>query len=443
MYRKIVICATVALSPNLAVGQIFSGAPKSPIASIPAVQMLVAQARGNSPDLAAARFRAHAEHAKQGPAGAMPDPRLSFLVQKSPERHVAINGGVPAHGSDPMDAQALSGVLPGMTEYSMSLGQEIPWPGKRAARENMAIQEARMSEVGEQGAFLALESNILASCLNLMVTQARKELIASQLGYWAAAEKIIKAGLDQGSGSAFEAIQAMQEQSRLKLRALELEVQLQDQCDRINELTARAQNTPIEINASILGLELPKPLLADQIAADLKHRNTEWLASGVGIVGADAFLQVAKLDRFPDLMVSAGAAKANGMPVGWMIEAGISIPLWAGRKQNKEVARAQSMRGAAESEQRGLALAIEAVSRERARSWKLAYETAKLYESELLPQGEAALEILIARFQNGGASFGTMVDALGALLKDQELRLDAIAQVHSMAIQQHGAMLSK
>jgi cobalt-zinc-cadmium efflux system outer membrane protein len=373
----------------------------------------------------------------------MPDPRLSFSVQKSPERHVAINGGTPAHGSDPMDAQALSAALPGMTEYMMTLGQEIPWPGKRAAKENMALQNAKMLDVSQQGTALALESNILASCLDLMVTKAKMDLVASQMGYWAATEKIIKAKLDQGGSSTLEAIQAMQEQSRLKLRALELEVQLQDQCDRINELTARAQNTPIEINASILGLELPKPLLADDIAADLKNRNTEWLASGVEIKGADANVQMARLDRFPDLMVAARAAKANGMPIGWMLEAGVSIPLWSGRKQNKEVARAQLMRGAAESGQKGLALAIDAASRERARSWKLAYDTAKMYETELIPQGEATLEILIAKFQTGGASFGDMVDAIKELLNDQELRLDAMAQVHNMAIQQHGAMFSK
>jgi cobalt-zinc-cadmium efflux system outer membrane protein len=372
----------------------------------------------------------------------MPDPKLSFSVQKSPERHVAISGGVP-HGSDPMDTQALSAALPGMTEYMMTLGQEIPWPGKRAAKENMALQDAKMFDVIQRGAVRVLESGILAACLDLMVTEAKIELVASQSAYWAATEKIIKAKLDQGGSSTLEAIQAMQEQSRLKLKTLELEAQLQDKCDRINELTASAQSTPIEINASIWGLELPKPLSAGDIAADLKHRNTEWLASDVEVKGAYANLQMARLERFPDLMVGASVSKAGGMPAGWMVEAGISIPLWSGRKQGKEVARAQSMHGAAESGQRGLAFALEAASRERARSWKLAYDTAKMYETELIPQGEAALEILIAKFQTGGASFGEMVDAIKRLLNDQELRLEAMAQVHSMAIQQHGAMLSK
>jgi len=441
VYKKILIA--VALSPNLAFGQTPDGTPKSPIASIPAVQALVSLAKGNSPDLAAATFRAHAEHAKLGPAGAMPDPKLSFSVQRSPERHVAISGGAPAHGSDPMDTQALSAALPGMTEYMMTLGQEIPWPGKRAARESMAIQDAKMFDVSQRGAARALESGILAACLDWMVTKAKIELVASQLSYWVATEKIIKAKLDQGGSSTLEAIQAMQEQSRLKLKTLELEAQLQDKCDKINELTASAQSTPIEINANIWGIELPKPLSAGDIAADLKHRNTEWLASDVEVKGAYANLQMARLERFPDLMVGASVAKAGGMPVGWMVEAGVSIPLWSGRKQSKEVARAQSMHGAAESGQRGLAFALEAASRERARSWKLAYDTAKMYETELIPQGEAALEILIAKFQTGGTSFVEMVDAIKELLNDQELRLDAMAQVHNMAIQQHGAMLSK
>jgi outer membrane protein TolC len=305
----------------------------------------------------------------------------------------------------------------------------------------MAHQGVKRSEVGIYEATLVLEANVQASCLELLVTQARRELFASQLGYWIATEEIAKAGLDQGGSSASDVIQAMQEQSRLKLKLLELDNQIQDQKDLLNQLTVRDQNLPIDLGASILELGLPKLPEERELLEDLKARNPEWLASIVDIKSADASLHSAKMDRLPDFRVGVGIGKAGSMPVAWRTEVGVALPVWSKRKQNKVVARAEAGRRGVESAQTNLALVLVTKSRERARAWKLADVTVKFYENELIPQDEAALEILKARFQNGGASFVSMVEALNALLKDQEKRLDAIAQVHYYAILQYSASL--
>jgi hypothetical protein len=96
---------------------------------------------------------------------------------------------------------------------------------------------------------------------------------------------------------------------------------------------------------------------------------------------------------------------------------------------------------AAESARSGLGLTLAAKARELAREWALAFDTAGIYAAELIPADEAALEILMARFQSGGAPFLSIVEALNALLADHERRLDAIARVHSAAIRQRGARL--
>ncbi|MDR2698040.1 MAG: TolC family protein [Holophagales bacterium] len=434
MYRPLILVVSGLLQAAL-----FAQAPNSgirtPIAAIPAVQTLIALAKENNPELAVAQSRSHAEHARVGPSGALPDPEISFAVQKGPQRDAIITG---ANG---VDASNLFGVLPGMTEYSMSLGQGIPWPGKLAARESVAHQSVKRSELGIYETTLALEADVLTSCLELLVTLARRELFASQLSYWSATEEIAKAGLDQGESSASDVIQAMREQSRLKLRLLEIDNQIQDQKDILNQLAVRDQDSPIELGASILELELPKPPEENELLEDLKTRNSEWLGSIVDIKSADASVRFAKMDRFPDFRVGAGVAKAGSMPVAWRTEVGVTLPIWSERKQNKMVARAQAERHSAESAQNSLALVLATKSRERARAWKLSDVTVKLYENELIPQGEATLAILKARFQNGGASFASIVEALNALLRDQEKRLDAIAQIHNYAILQHRASL--
>jgi outer membrane protein TolC len=233
----------------------------------------------------------------------------------------------------------------------------------------------------------------------------------------------------------------MQEQSRLKLRLLEIDNQIQNQKDLLNQLVVRDQDTPIELDADILKLKLPEPPEEKELLDDFKARSPEWLGSTVDIRIADASIHSAKMERFPDFHVGATLAKAGSVPVAWMVEAGVGLPIWSKRKQNKVVAMAQAERRTAESAQAGLGLTMATKARERSRAWKLADVTVKLYESELIPQGEATLEILIARFQNGGVSFGSMVDTLNTLLADQERRLDAIAQIHRIAILQHSASL--
>jgi hypothetical protein len=96
---------------------------------------------------------------------------------------------------------------------------------------------------------------------------------------------------------------------------------------------------------------------------------------------------------------------------------------------------------AAESARSSLGLAMAAKARELAREWALAFDTAGIYALELIPASEAALEILMARFQSGGAPLLSIVEALNALLMDHERRLDAVAQVHAAAIRQRGARL--
>jgi len=434
MYRPLTLAVPCLLQAAL-FAQATVSEMRTPIAAIPAVQTLIALAKKNNPDLAVAQSRVHAEHARVGPSGALPDPELSFAVQRSPQRDVMITGAEGVHLSD------LSGALPGMTEYSMSLGQEIPWPGKLAARENVANQGVKRSELGVYETMLTLEAEVLTSCLELLVTQARRELFASQLAYWVATEEIAKASLDQGESSTSDVIHAMQEQARLKLRLLELDNQVQDQVDILNQLTVRDQGSPIELEANILELDLPKAPEENELLEDLKARNPEWLGSIIDIKSADASVHFAKIDRFPDFRVGADVGKAGSMPMAWRTEIGVTLPIWRERKQSKMIAKAQAERRSAESTQTKLALVLATKSRERARAWKLADVTVRLYENELIPQDEAALEILKARYQNGGASFASMVEALNALLKDKEKRLDAIAQIHNYAILQHRASI--
>jgi outer membrane protein TolC len=220
---------------------------------------------------------------------------------------------------------------------------------------------------------------------------------------------------------------------------LELEDLGEDWHDELNRLAAREQGTPVELAADILEMDTPGPPTETELLGDLKARNPEWLGASADVQAAEASLRSAKMDRYPDFRAGMGVSKMGPMPPAWKAEVGVALPIWSGRKQGRAVAAARSALGGAESVRAGLALALAAKSRERVRAWRLAFDTAKAYRDELIPQGEAALGMLMARFQNGGASFVSVVEALNAVLADHERRLDAIAEAHRLAVRQHAA----
>jgi outer membrane protein TolC len=409
------------------------------VADIPAVRELVALALENSPDAKKARHMTAALAAGVGPAGAPPDPRASFGVQRGPDRMVAVSGAEDL--GDLNGLSGLHGILPGATEYMFSLGQEIPWPGKLAAKGDVARAGAGRGEAEARGALLALEADVLAGALEILVVQARRSLLESQLGHWGAIEAVVKARMDQGGSGAGDAVQAMQERSRLRLRLLELDSRGQGLVDGLNRLAARDMGAPIDLAADVLALPLPRPPPEGEVLDDLKARSPEWLTALADARAAEASHKSAKMDRYPDFFAGAGVSKMGAMPPAWKAEVGVSVPLWGGRKQGGMVKMAALELQAAESARSSLALTLAARARELAREWALAYDTAGIYAAELIPASEAALEILTARFQSGGAPLLSIVEALNALLADHERRLDAVAQVHSAAIAQRGAKL--
>jgi len=436
MYRR----ALVSVMPIALVAQAPAPTLRPPLVSLPAVQSLLASAKGDHPDIAQARARMHAEHTRPGPAGALPDPEVSFSIQRIPAMDVMISGDVMGSGGAPLDVM-LSGMVPDRTEYSLSVSQGLPWPGKRAARANLARESAQRSGVGLHQTTLSIEGDILAASLDLLVNQGRRRLQEEQARHWEAAEGLATARLEQGKEGASDTLRAMQERTRLRMRLLELENQAQDLADALNRLAARPAGTPVELQEDILKVARPTRPGEAELLEDLRARNPEWLGTAVDQRSAQAAIASARLDRFPDFRLSAGVMKGGSMPAGWRADVGVALPLWSGRKQGRVVAQREAELQGANAARGSLTLTLATRARDRARAWGLAQETLELYERELLPQGEAALEILMARFQTGGASFASLVDALNALLRDRESHLDAVAQLHRLSILQYRASL--
>jgi outer membrane protein TolC len=107
--------------------------------------------------------------------------------------------------------------------------------------------------------------------------------------------------------------------------------------------------------------------------------------------------------------------------------AGISLPVWAGRKQDRMLDEARAMARKDAEEQRGLAADTRGAVRAAWERWSEAVRLDALYRNELLPQARAALAAADAAYGVAEVDFMTLLDAQMTLnrLRQEVFRLAA------------------
>lgn len=424
------------LVPALAAAQAPAPLPPPPLLSLPGLQDLLAEARAHHPGQHRAQALLEAERTKPGPSGALPDPEVALGVTRAPAMDVTITAepGMPP----PM----LMGVLPERTEYSVMASQALPWPGKRAAREDVARAGLKRAEAEAEGMALQVEGEVLEAVLDLLALRAQRQLLTEQDQQWAAAEDLAKTCCELGRGSAADLLQAMQERARLRQKQLALAAREADLADTLARSLGRSPGEAPELPGRLLDLPLPGAPGAEALQADLLARSPLWKVAQVDQAAAEQALRLAGLERRPDLRLTAGLMKESGMPLGWKAEVGFSVPIFTARKQSQVVAQRRAEQAGTEAARLALQRLVAQRSRERARAWDLAHQTARLVDQELLPQGRATVEAQLSRYESGKAEFPVVLESLRSLLRDRESHLAAVVQLHRLALQQRRADLA-
>ena len=408
--------------------------PPPPLLRLPGLQAFLDQARG--PALQAAQARSETAAARIAPASALPDPDLSVSIQRIPGMDVTLE-----NMEDPGRLMGLSGMVPSRTEVGFMASQVLPWPGKRAARAQVARLAHARSGIEMEAVRRVQEGEILDLALNLLVVRARRALLEDQDRNWTITENLARTFLEQGRGSTSDLLQAQQERARLRQRLRVLETQELNLKEGIARAAGLEPGAAPELAGDLLNLPLPEERTAQNLLEDLLTRSPEWAAAEKDEEGARAALRLAGLDRRPDLRVGLGLMAEKGMTPGWKAEVGIAVPLQPRRKQNLVVAQRQGEVREIQAGRQALRLLLAQRARERARALALGLKAVELVRVELLPAGEANVSALLAGMESGKADVPRVVQALNGLLKDREELLDLTADLHRLTLQQHRASL--
>lgn len=348
---------------------------------------LVDELDRNNPELKAARRDVDMRVARVAPAGAPPDPSLSFGYM----------GGVLRPPFFPSASTANS-----FRQWGLS--QEIPYPGKLGLQRRIAATEADAERWNAEDARKRLMAELKIAYVEYAYVTRGLDVLQRNKERLEQFRQIAEAQFRVGQGLQQDVLKAQVEISMM----LERQAMFSEQRDalraQINGLLFRPPDTPLPGTLTYEPAAALPPIedlrrLAEQHYPALKRDER-------AIERGQQALLLARKDVLPDFAVSVTTQQfTGGMPWMYGVDFMVKIPLFWQRKQRPMIAEATA---ALDSGRRmrdsTLSVAIAQTTAEY-----LAATTSRrlvdLYEDSILPQAQLALESALASYQVGRADF--------------------------------------
>ena len=386
---------------RLAAAQAPAPAPPS---GDPVLDALVAEALERNTDLLGLAEELVAARSRPDQARALADPTLSLLYTN--------DGWSPSLGTQPMTTLAIMG------------SQELPFPGKRRLRGELAAREA--DAVGQQlaRARLGVAAAVRRAYQGLVLSRERIALVGDQEALWKQIEGVARARYAVGQGAQPDVLRVQIEVTRVDELRTEQQAEAEIRLAELNRLRDRPAATPVETQAR-LGLRSTDESLERAIER-LSAVSPELKSALLG--EERACLRVGLADKAfkPDFSVQAGYMNRGGLDPMWQAGASITLPLQrkrlAGEKADAE-AQARASARLADS----VRLQLRYRTQERLAQLAATERIARLYDQGIIPQGRMSVDAAVANYQSGKVPFVAVLEALTSLYNDRATHLGLLA----------------
>ena len=381
------------------------GAP-APAPASSEVDALVAEALANNPDLAAARQEAVAAGARVSAAGTLPDPMVTVNYEN--------DGAKPSLGVEQM------------TRLQFMAQQAIPFPGKLGLQERVAKADAERSATRPERVALALEASVRRGYATLLEARENVRLVDEQTGTWREIEEVIRARYSAGMGTQQDVLRAQSERTRLLQQRRKDEAAEESALVELRRLLFRLQDAPVPTERRLVPGEPLDAPQADEFLKKSLEATPELRDAAIGKERSRLAEELARRNLRPDFVASAGYMNRGSLPLMWSAGVGVSVPLWAGRKQRPLIVEARSLFDAASATEASLRRLALARTEERLIRIRQLGDESRLDSEALLIQDRLAVDAALASYRTGSVPFVTVLEALSTNFTD---RRGAIARL--------------
>ena len=370
---------------------------------------LVAEALAKNPDLVAAKHGAAAARARVSPAGTLPDPMVTVNYE---------NDGVsPSLGVE------------SMTRLQFMAQQAIPFPGKLDLQERVAKADAERSATRPERVALALEAAVRRGYATLLEARENLRLVDEQIETWRGIEEVIRARYSAGMGTQQDVLRAQSEKTRLLQQRRKDEAAEEGALVELRRLLYRPLDAPVPTERRLVPGEPLAILSAEEFLKRTLDATPELKEAALAKERSRLAEELARRNLRPDFVASAGYMNRGSLPLMWSAGVGVSVPLWAGKKQRPLIVEAQSLFEAASATEASLRRQALARTEERLIRIRQLGDESRLDSEALLVQDRLAVDAALASYKTGSVPFVTVLEALSTTFTDRRGAVGRLADL--------------
>lgn len=359
----------------------------------------VALAVRNSPLLDADSARVVATRDDAVRAGRLPDPELSVGI-----------ANLPVQGPGAFTAGADA-----MTMRTVGLMQRIPARAVRDAERALARAGVDAAAAARIAAAENVRQSVATAWISRWAADRRRALLAELRDEATTAVDASRARLAGGTGSASDALAA-----RGELAALDARIDAAESADN----AAQAELSRWLGDAAVRPLADPSdfsalPVAPARLLAQL-DRQAALLLWSARERAADAAVDAARAGKKPQWSIAASyGVRAAGLPDMAMIEVGLSLPLFAGNRQDRAIGARLAERDAVADEHEDALRAQRSSVEQELAQWQGWTRQVQRFRDQRLPLARDRTRAALAAYRGGGE----LRDWLDARRDEIDLRL--------------------
>ncbi len=375
----------------------------SPSGHVEKLADLLREAEKNNPQIQAARESVESAREVRTQVATLPDPQV--MVQ-----HFSVGSPRPFAGYTNSD----------FAYVGLGFSQDIPYPGKLRLRGEIAKKDADVMQQQVESVRRSVLSQIKTAYVQLAFLAKRATILDSDGDLLKQVVQSAEARYRSGMGNQQEVLQAQIERTKL-LREITMNQLEEGKAQAaLKQMLGRAQTTP-DIETEELA-ETATTHTFEEFLEAAKANNPDLAAARENIAKQGLQVDLAKRDFYPDFNVQYMWQRTDPTQFRayYMATFGMRIPIYRGRRQQKELAQAQAEQNRARSEsetrvqQTAFALRQEYLTQEKSA------ELLKIYREGLMPQARAELQAGMAAYESNRQDFQALLASFLDVLKLDE-----------------------
>ena len=347
---------------------------------------LIAEALANSSEVLAAQKSYEAARQRPAREGSLPDPTLSLGY--------ASNGG-------PLPGQQL-GSNP-TSNIGFMISQEIPYPGKRKLRGEIAAKDAEAEFWQYEAVGLNVRSRLIQAYHRLHHTYAALEILTHGKGLISEMLRVSEARYTAGKTAQQDIFKAQTQLSMMETRIIAMRQDQRSAEAEINSLLNRKPGTPV---GTPVGVEPePLPMTLENVLLQAADTSPELGRRLKAIARGELSVNLAKKEFHSDYTVSAGYFNQGSMSPMYQVRVDIPLRLHTEQRQrpalNEQVDMLAGARRGYEAAEQNLQFRVRDAYSAAETAWRLR----TLYRDTILPQSQLTVDASLLAYQTGTTDF--------------------------------------